>query len=80
MVCDSPRIFSAAIPAARIEFGRTVPERGAELPARSLGLGPFSTETLGDGRARLRDASGQSWGVFSNPQLAAQTAAALSAR
>ncbi len=63
---------------ARIEGSRVVDDRPAELPARSLGLGPYTACDLGDGRAQLYDAAGNAWGIFANPQLAASTAAAFS--
>jgi hypothetical protein len=75
---DVSPIFSMAIPSARIERGRAVAEPSAELPALSLGLGPYTACDLGDGRAQLYDAAGYAWGVFASVALATATAAALS--
>lgn len=71
-------IASAAAPISRI-VGSTIENAApASLPSRSLGLGPYTPQPLGDGRAQLRDAAGNGWGIFASESLASQTASALS--
>lgn len=79
MISDAQFIVSSALPPALVDgHGRTIPGVMEAIPTIGLGLGPFTTERIGDSPAvRLRDARGESCGIFVNAALAAGTMAHL---
>lgn len=54
------------------------PPGAAAVPLLPATGADWRAEPTADGRAILRDAAGQSWGVFASPATCAQTAARLS--
>ena len=67
-----------------VTFGVSAGGRVVRVPEHSVAVelpmtdSAWRSEPLGDGRAMLRDARGEAWGIFANPAECERTAERLS--